>query len=46
VPAKKRKPRKRNGIAATLRLFKPKIVKPRKGHKAYTRKLKHPPVTE
>ena len=46
MPAAKRKPRKRNGIAAALRLFKPKIVKPKKGKKAYRRKPKHPLVTE
>jgi len=40
MTAKKTRPRKRNGIAAALRLFKPKIVKPRKGKKAYKRKLK------
>jgi stalled ribosome alternative rescue factor ArfA len=40
------KPRKRSGIAAALRFFKPKIVKARKGGKAYRRKPKHPPATE
>jgi len=33
-----RKLRKRNGIAAALRFFKPKIVKPKKGKKSYSRK--------
>jgi len=41
MPKKPRKHRKRNGIAATLKLFTPKIVKPRKGTKAYRRKPKH-----
>ena len=40
MAARKRKPGKRNGIAAALKLFKPKIVKPRKGKKAYKRKPK------
>jgi stalled ribosome alternative rescue factor ArfA len=34
-------PRKRSGIAASLKFFKPKIVKPKKGKKAYRRKPKH-----
>ena len=42
----KRKSRKRNGIAAALKFFKPKIVKPRKGKKAYRRKSKHPAPIE
>jgi len=48
VPNKKsrRPPGKRNGIAAALKFFKPKIVKPKKGRKAYSRKSKHPPVIE
>lgn len=37
-----RRPRKRNGIAAALKFFKPKIVESRKGKKAYKRKPKHP----
>ena len=45
-PAKKRKLRKRNGIAAALKFFKPKTVKPRKGNKAYRRKAKHPLAAE
>lgn len=40
------KPRKRNGIAAALKFFKPKIVKSKKGGKAYRRKPKHPPDVE
>ena len=40
------KPRKRDGIAAALKSFKPKIVQPRKGGKAYRRKLKHPKAIE
>ena len=35
-------PRKRSGIAAALKFFKPKIVKAKKGSKAYRRKAKHP----
>jgi stalled ribosome alternative rescue factor ArfA len=47
MPAKpSRKPRRRNGIAAALRSFKPKIVEPRKGNKAYKRKTKHPAEAE
>jgi hypothetical protein len=46
VIPKKRKLRKRNGIAVALRLFKPKIVKPRKGRKSYRRKPKHPSEVE
>jgi hypothetical protein len=34
----KRKPRKSNVYAAALKLFKPKIFKPKKGVKAYSRK--------
>jgi hypothetical protein len=41
-----RKPGKRNGIAAALKFFPPKIVKPRKGTKAYKRRSKHPPRLE
>ncbi len=41
MPVKKRKPRKRNGIAAALPLFKPKIVRARKGSKSYQRKPRH-----
>lgn len=41
MPAKKPKTRKRNGIAAALKFFKPKTVRPRKGNKAYRRKPKH-----
>ncbi|HUY68853.1 MAG TPA: hypothetical protein VMV79_06085 [Alphaproteobacteria bacterium] len=37
-----RRPKKRNGIAAALKFFKPKAVKPKKGKKAYKRKPKHP----
>jgi hypothetical protein len=40
------KPRRRSGIAAALRFFKPKTVKPKKGGKAYRRKTKFPPVIE
>jgi len=43
---KKPKPVKRNGIAAALRLFTPKIVRARKGAKAYRRKPKHPKAVE
>ena len=39
---RKRAPRRRSSSAAALRLFKPKIVTPRKGSKAYRRKPKHP----
>jgi stalled ribosome alternative rescue factor ArfA len=35
---KRRKPKKSNVYAAALKLFKAKIVKPRKGTKAYNRK--------
>jgi stalled ribosome alternative rescue factor ArfA len=42
MKARKSRPRKRNGIAAALRLFKPKIVKARKGKKAYRRKPRFP----
>jgi stalled ribosome alternative rescue factor ArfA len=46
MPVRRRKLRKRNGIAAALKFFKPKIVKPRKGNKAYRRKAKHPGTSE
>jgi hypothetical protein len=46
MPAGKRKPRKRNGIAAALRFFKPKTVKSKKGAKAYKRKPKYPDAAE
>jgi len=42
----KPKQRKRNGIAAALKFFKPKVVKPRKGKKAYRRKPRHPQPIE
>jgi stalled ribosome alternative rescue factor ArfA len=42
MPDKKRKIRRRSGIAAALKFFKPKIVRPRKGRASYRRKTKHP----
>jgi stalled ribosome alternative rescue factor ArfA len=44
--AKKRKPVKRNGIAAALKFFTPKIVKSKKGKKAYRRKGKYASLAE
>jgi stalled ribosome alternative rescue factor ArfA len=44
--SRKAKPRKRNGIAAALKFFKPKTVRSRKGTKAYRRKSKHPQRAE
>jgi len=41
-----RRPRKRNGIAAALKSFTPKIVPPKKGMKAYRRKTRHPETPE
>ncbi|MGE3623635.1 MAG: hypothetical protein AB7H77_07185 [Bdellovibrionales bacterium] len=41
-----RTPRKRNGIAAALRFFKPKTVEPKKGAKAYRRKARFPARSE
>jgi len=40
-PSRNPRTRKRNGIAAALKFFKPKIVKAKKGIKAYKRKTKH-----
>ena len=45
-PTKRRKPNKRNGIAAALKFFKPKIVKPKKGTKAYSRKKLQKPAID
>jgi len=42
----KRRSRRRNGIAAALKSFKPKIVGPKKGRKAYRRNEKHPKALE
>lgn len=36
---------KKNGIAACLPLFKPKIVPAKKGKKAYKRKMKHEDIS-
>jgi len=46
MPAKKRRLRKRNGIAVALKSFKPKTIPPKKGAKAYRRKTKHPDPAE
>jgi stalled ribosome alternative rescue factor ArfA len=46
VAARRKLPGKRNGIAAALKSFTPKIVKAKKGGKAYRRKTKHPSVVE
>ena len=47
MPARRpRKIRRRNLVASSLKLFTPKIVKPKKGTKAYRRKSKHPSVIE
>jgi stalled ribosome alternative rescue factor ArfA len=40
APKSSRKQRKRNGIAAALKSFIPKIVKPKKGKGSYTRRAK------
>jgi stalled ribosome alternative rescue factor ArfA len=44
--ARKRKARRRNGIAAALKFFKPKTVRPKKGRASYQRKTRYPAAAE
>jgi stalled ribosome alternative rescue factor ArfA len=46
MPGKTRKIRRRSGIAAALKFFKPKVVRAKKGRASYRRKAKHSPPAE
>jgi hypothetical protein len=46
MPRRPRKIRRRNSIASSLKYYTPRIVKPKKGRKAYRRKPKHPRLDE